>query len=166
MFLPQCAARSGLQAAPSAAEPAQLLPAGPPLAPASDGDAFAASILVEPGPADASEPSAEPLQSQPGLAQNRQQPAVPGLEPQKAPSDEPMVNHGPLEQATRVDAAAVEPELAPGQPQLLARSPSEQPAGSPDRPAAELSTVEPPRFCASGRSIISWGHSSRPCGCS
>ena len=132
-----------LQMVPSATEPAQLLPAGPPLASALDGDAFAASILIEPGPVEAPEPTAEPSHLAPVASQPEQQQAAPDLQPVEAPSEDPMAGRGPPGNALTVEvAAAAEPELASDQPELPARSPSEQPAGSPDCPPAEPGTIE------------------------
>ena len=134
-----------LQAAPSLANPAQQSPAQGPLASGCDGDAFAASILVEPEAAEAQQAPARhsPSQRPADAAQSVQPAAAPGPEPMDAASDEPVVDRGPAEQPLTVDAAPVQPASAAGEPIVPARPPVELPAGDRALAPSEPDAVEP-----------------------
>jgi len=135
-----------LQAAPSVTNPAQHPPAQGPLASGSDGDAFAASILVEPGVEDTQQPPAQhsPSQRPADAAQSDQPAAVPSPEPMDAASDEPVAGRGPEGQSPVVplDGAAV-PPCSASEPSLPGRSPVEPAAEHRELPPLEPDVVEP-----------------------
>ena len=129
--------------AASMANAAQQSPGQGPLAAGLDGDAFAASLLVEPGPADQVAP-AEPSQDPAEAARSAEPAAAPGPQPVDTASDELVAGLDAAEQPPMVDVEAVPPAFASGELNLPAQAPEETPAG--DRrglPQPETDAVEP-----------------------
>jgi len=127
------------------ADRAQRLPAQGPLASGSDGDAFAASILVEPG---AEEAQQAPAQHSPPwrpaeAAQSSLPAAAPSPEPVDAASDEPVAGRGPGGQPPAVDAAPAQPAFAADEPIIPVRPPMEPPGGDREVPPSQPDAVEP-----------------------
>ena len=103
-------------------------PAQGPLASGSDADAFAASILVEPGAAEAQEPPAELSQPPADAAESGQPAASPGPQPTGAGPDEPVTGRGAAEEPAVVDTAVMRPASLPDEPAVPHPAPAAEPA--------------------------------------